>query len=1066
MWVSNDFIKSLEKSLESLANKSLGSELISLDEFKNDSKYGSIISSIYKIEKSQKEYIWETTESSNILLDLENGLNDLAQGKFSQSDMSVDQGKAKISFNKLIKALNALIDDSNDMNLAAREGKVDFRIDESKYTGDFAKIVKGINDAMAESQNIAITQDGVVKLNRDILGFDKLVEKLNFAISYICRFTNSSKGAIYIYNEEDENLTLSGSFAFVEMEELSNVYKLGEGVVGQVALEKQAIFLKNIKENEQIIVTGTTKTNALNSYTFPLIYQNNLIGVIEVASFEMFTSNQLEFFNKAVESLAGIISATQQFEITNRLLIQTQAQSEELEESSQQLKQQNEELEESRVELENQTKELEEQAIELEKSQKELEEQNSSLASAQEDVKRRALELEDSNKYKTDFLSNMSHELRTPLNSINILSKILSDNKTNNLDDKQLKQVNTIHQAGADLLGLINDLLDLSKIEAGMMSLNLADVHIGTLLTQIHSVFEPLAQEKDIDLILEIDKDIEKIIFSDKEKIRQIIKNFISNALKFTPKGKSITIGTTLNKKDTTLPISLYVKDEGIGIPDDKIEAIFKAFQQADGSTSRQFGGTGLGLSISKELAHLLGGDIELESKLEVGSVFSVILPLKIDTAKIDKNLVDIVNEEEVKDSQPLKNITKQRTVDLVDDRDNLEKDDNVILIIEDDEKFASIIRDEVNSVGSKAIIAINGNEGIELAIKYQPLGIILDMNLPIMDGWEVIKHLKQNMKTRHIPVKIISGDEPNQAIKRMGAVDFIQKPIEAKQLDNIITKLIKKAKKEIKDLLIVEDNETLREHLKDIIGEKNSDLNITTVSDAKQSIEAVKIKEYDCAIVDIGLPDMDGFKLLEIIKRYDCNLPIIVYSGRDFTASELKTLREYSESIILKTVESEARLLDETMLFLHRLHKDLTVKQKKLLQKSLDDEIRFVDKKILIVDDDMRNIFSMSSLLENHGLEVVVAYDGREAIETLKSDDGIDMVLMDIMMPVMDGYEAIQTLRKDKKYATLPIVALTAKSQKGERKKCIDIGASDYMSKPIDSEQLIQLIKIWLDKV
>jgi signal transduction histidine kinase/DNA-binding response OmpR family regulator len=911
---------------------------------------------------------------------------------------------------------------------------------EGTISNEISNLAHIIKDSLESTKRQNWIKDSLVSLSSTLQNEESAANIAQKAISEISRTIDAGMGALYIWNKDEQKLKLNSTYSYQNRNDLSNEFKLGEGVVGQVALEMKPIRITNVKLNEMVITTATTQETPINTYTYPLIYKGELLGVIELASYELIDDIKQEYLNGSIDSLSAIIFASIQSDATQTLLNQTQ--------------QQNEELEQQRLAMTEQNQELESTAKELESQKEELE-------VTQKEVEKRAAELEDSNKYKSEFLANMSHELRTPLNSINILSKLIENNKDGNLNSKQIEQATTIHQSGVDLLQLINDILDLSKIEAKMMSLNLGDVHIEALLSDLHSIFEPIANEKGVKFNLEIDKDLDKLIYTDKEKIRQIIKNFLSNALKFTDENGTITMKASINTDENKddLPVKLSIIDTGIGIPSDKLDHIFHAFKQVDGSTSRKYGGTGLGLSISKELTSILDGKIVVQSVEGEGSTFSLLLPLELNTNHLDKDLVDIIEEKNIPSGR--NDFVKRKQV-ADDDRNNLKDNDKFILIIEDDDKFASIVKDEANSIGLKALIALNGDDGIEMAKKYIPSGIILDMNLPVMDGWDVLKILKDNVHTRHIPVKIISADEPNIATQRMGAVEYIQKPVELDILDNALKTLIAKGDKDQKDLLIVEDDDVLRESFAELLGSKDADVNVVAVENGTKAVEAVKKIEFDCAIIDMGLPDMSGFKLLEIVKKHDCNLPIIVYTGREFTTDELKLLRGYSESIVLKTAESEVRLLDESMLFLHRIHKNLNEEQQQLLSKLLQEDTKFLDKKVLIVDDDFRNLFALSAVLEEYGLKTIIAGDGQESLVKLEEYDDIDIVLMDIMMPIMNGYEAIEKIRKgDEKIKDIPIIALTAKAQKEDRQKCLDSGANDYMSKPIDNKQLLHLIKV-----
>jgi signal transduction histidine kinase/DNA-binding response OmpR family regulator len=876
---------------------------------------------------------------------------------------------------------------------------------------------KTIND----SQEQVWIKSGISQLSKDTLSSDTIQKQCKNAINNIARYTNSGSGAIFVLDKEDKKLKLQASFAYTQREQLSNIFDIGESVVGQVALEQTPIVLTNVSKEQKKITTALSTNTPNTIYTYPITYQQNLVGVLEISSFEEIIPKYQTFLEEGCELLGHIIFSTLKTEQIDKLLKEAKEQTEELQQVNQRLISQNEELEEQRQSIIEQNQELESQKSEIEQ--------------AQEEVKQKAYQLESSNKYKSEFLANMSHELRTPLNSINLLSNILAENKEHNLSQKQIERLNTINQSGEDLLRLINDILNLSKIEANMMSLSLSTIDISQLALQLYDHFKIITEEKSLNLSIDIPQTIDSQIYTDKEKIRQILKNFISNAIKFTQMDGNIKI-ILKQTDDKEYPLSISIEDSGIGISDDKLNDIFEAFKQADGSTSRKYGGTGLGLSISKKLAQLCSAKIEVKSKLDNGSTFTLLLPKKINTKEINKELIEIIDNNDKK--TPIDNKL------------------NSILIIEDDEKFARILKDEIEKKHLNAIIAPNGRDGLNMAIKYKPNGIILDMNLPILNGWEVLKNLKNDIRTKHIPVKIVSVDEPNIATKSMGAIEYIQKPVTIDRLDKAINSLIKKDSKKIKDLLIVEDNKNLRESLVELLSE--SDINISAVEDASSAINTVKTKEFDCAIIDIGLPDMDGLKLLKTVKKHNCNLPIIVYTGKEFTTEQLKELREYSESIVLKTAQSEKRLIEETTLFLHRLHNNLNEKQKNIITKEDKDWENLKNKNVLIVDDDMRNVFALSSVLEDNEINTTIATNGKEAIETINNN--IDIVLMDIMMPIMDGYEAIKIL-KNGKYKNIPIIALTAKSQKEDKQKCLEAGANDYLSKPVDYNQLLQLIKI-----
>lgn len=864
----------------------------------------------------------------------------------------------------------------------------------------------------------------------------KLLEITQTALKEICQKTGAAMGVLYIYNPKSEVLDMYACYAYKGNLQTSQSYRLGEGIVGQVGLDKEAILLKDIREINTPITTGTTQSLPLNTYTFPLLFKGELQGVVEVASFALIDTKELEYFDGLVQTLGSFIYSAISAQETMQLLETTQKQAQELEVSQQK---------------------LEEQTRELEYSQKELEIHNSELSTAKFEIEKRSGELEEASKYKSEFIANMSHELRTPLNSINILSRVLADNSEGNLTFKQQEQALTIYNSGKDLLQLINDILDLSKIEAKMMSLHLDTMEVDSLAQELFSMFEPLAVQKGVKLHLEIGIFEDKNIYSDKEKIRQIMKNFLSNALKFTDKEGEIFIKAHAHEDTDPYSVELTIKDTGIGIPQNKLDTIFEEFRQVDGSTSRKYGGTGLGLSISKKLADLLGAVIKVTSEETKGSSFTLLLPKEIETKHLDTDFVDIV-----------KMSAKNSLLDeilipsgVLDDRENLSIYDKKILIIEDDIRFASIVQEEAKKYGLKTIIATNGKAGLELALTLQPIGIILDMNLPIMDGKEVLSMLKADTHTRHIPVKIISIDKPDIASKKLGAVDFIQKPLEPKALENIIESMIQKHDKVKKELLIVNADDDTTKNLMQTL--ESDDVEIICVASAQEAIEIVKNRHLDCAVIDIDLPDMSGFKLLDIVKKHSCNLPVVVYSSRELHPEELKKLYGYGENAVIKTVQSDAQLLEETSLFLHRLYKNFSPAQKKLFKSALKSDTIFAEKKVLLVDDDARNIFALDGIMSEQGMKSFIAYNGQEALAELEKNNDIDIILMDIMMPIMDGYEAIKEVRKNPLYDKIPIIALTAKAQKEDRQKCLDAGADDYMSKPIDYMQLLQLMKVWM---
>jgi signal transduction histidine kinase/CheY-like chemotaxis protein/HAMP domain-containing protein len=917
--------------------------------------------------------------------------------------------------------------------------------------GEFLELKNNINGminvlstADENNRNQNWIKDGVSLLNTRILDNDKLVDQIETSINELSRYVNAGMGALYIYDIKNEVLKLEGSYAYTKRADVGSSFKIGEGVVGQVAYEKKPILLTNVPD-DVTIQTGTTKAKALNIYTYPLIFKDELIGVVEVSSYEKFNAVVLEYIDLALISLAGSLYISMQANATNNLLFQSKNQTEELEEQSRELQSQNEELEEQRQSMDGQ--------------RHELKIKNTDLELAQVEVNKRAQDLEDANRYKSEFLANMSHELRTPLNSMLLLSSSLS--KVKDIEPGKLnKQAATIYDAGSSLLNLINDILDLSKIEAKLMTLNIEKIQISTLLDELKALFMPQSDDKNIQLKSTIDENSLRTFSSDKTKITQVLRNFLSNAIKFTDTDGCISIDVTPNTEEdkNVRPIAISVVDNGIGIDEEKIDLVFEAFKQADGGTSRQYGGTGLGLSISKELTGILGGRISVKSAIGKGSTFCIYLPLKIDTDSIDETLIEHIPYPKT----PPSTIPIENEILISDDKENLNKQDIVILIVEDDAVFANIILEEIHKLGHKAIVASDGNSAISMTREYRPTAIILDIMLPIINGMEVLRSLKSDINTRHIPIKILSCTESKNLAKKLGAIDLITKPIQEGELDKLITSLVDFVEDKKKRILIIEEDKEQAKHLKTLLTDKY--ISIKTVATANQGLKDILSHKYDCAIMGLGPVDESRFKLLGLIEDKNISLPIIIYTSRNLTDTELVEIRKYSDTAVLKTATSDVKLIEEVSLFLHSEKSSLNEEKRQLLSQAMNTDLALEGKKILMVDDDIRNIYALSSVLESKGLDITSAQNGKEALAVLKNTENeFDIVLMDIMMPVMDGYETMKEIRRDDKINNIPIIALTAKAQSEDKQLCIDAGANDYMAKPIDHEQLILLLKFWL---
>ncbi|SEB27883.1 response regulator [Paenibacillus marchantiae] len=939
---------------------------------------------------------------------------------------------------------------------------------------------------------------------------------------FISEFTpvlGAQLGVVYLIDEEKhpDELRRYGAYAFEENEDVGKeVYRIGEGLIGQAALDMTPIILEKTPEDYVNIGSATGSSRASGVMIYPVVFEDELIGVVELASFEGFTNLHTQLFSQLIMNLGVILNNVRRRLRVEELLRESQALTEELQVQSEELQTQQEELRRSNENLEEQTgalkrseellqrqqEELEHFNTELiaktralEEQVREVEEKNDEIEKTKTQLEQQAMQLSMTSKYKSEFLANMSHELRTPLNSLLILSQLLSENKDGNLSVKQQEYAQTIYMSGADLLKMIDEILDLSKVDAGKMDINYETVRMEELTSFVQQNFGPMANKKELNLNIEFDSNLPEWVYTDSHRVKQILRNLLSNAFKFTNRGSVSLIGRKMKMEE--LPgylntnqeyVGFTVKDTGIGIPSDKTDLIFEAFQQVDGTTSRKYGGTGLGLSISRELARLLGGAIQVESSEGVGSSFTLFLP---DNHEEEVQVDDVAREAAAtseienfgRDSQTMRSgrqslLTPDTEsisimelpqsdspvpVQLEDDQENLLEGDKILLIIEDDVNFAHILMDMARGRGFKAIVALQGDIGLEMARQYLPDAIILDIQLPVMDGWAILGELKSSSATRHIPVHVISVIDDMKQGLMMGAIAYLKKPSSKDSLDKAFSHIESYTENQLKRLLIVEDDEIQRKAIIELIG--HDDVAITAVSTGSEALNELHSQRYDCMVLDLMLTDMTGFELLDQIRddQYLNDLPIIIYTGKELDSKEEMKLRKYAESIIIKDVKSPERLLDETTLFLHRVEANLPEDKRRILQKLHNKETLFEGKKILLVDDDIRNVFALSSVLEGYRMDVTFAENGREALEILDKNPEIDLVLMDMMMPEMDGYEAMTRIRQIPKFEKLPIIALTAKAMKEDRGKCIEAGASDYVKKPIQTDQLLSLMRVWL---
>ncbi|HXS58454.1 MAG TPA: response regulator [Hanamia sp.] len=914
-------------------------------------------------------------------------------------------------------------------------------------------------------------QSGIANLNDKMVGEKSIPVLATDILESIVEHTNSQLAAIYLLGD-DNLLRLEGSYALAP-DENKKVLQVGEGICGQALRSGSMIFLENIPDNEATITYASGKTKPRALVAAPIFRDKNPIGVLELASLESYTPLELDFVKNVSNNIGIAFYGAQNRKKLQDLLEETQAQAEELQTQHSELENMNAELEAQTQKVQASEEELRVQQEELLQSNQELEERtglleekNTLIEERNADILQKSKELELSTKYKSEFLANMSHELRTPLNSILLLSKLMSDNTE--LDKEYIEYAEVIQSSGQGLLSLIDEILDLSKIEAGKMNLEITEVSLKNVAANMQSLFMPVANNKKLSFNIKLDDDVQPVIISDKMRLEQILKNLLSNAIKFTEEGEvSLHISSDITGKKTLFA----VKDTGIGIAGDKLNLIFEAFQQADGSTRRKYGGTGLGLSISRQLARLLGGEIELKSTEGTGSLFTLTLPIDINMAipvqdkpeKILSKFPDQIPEQ-----------SKTFTVSFIpneieDDRDNITEADKVILIIEDDTAFAKILLDYTRKKNYKGLVAVRGDDGIQMAKHYKPLAIMLDIQLPVVDGWQVMEELKTNSETKPIPVHIMSSLEVKKESMLKGAVDFINKPFALEQIQKIFQKLEYALSRHPKKVLIVEENKQHAKALTYFLSANNINTQIAT--NVSESIEALLKHEIDCVILDMGIPDRNAYETLETIKTAEGleNLPIIVFTGKNLSKGEENRIKKYADSIVVKTAHSYQRILDEAGLFLHLVEEKNKNGHSKMSVSSAVTDLRNVlqNKIVLIADDDVRNIFSLTKALEMHNMKVLSATDGREALNILKETPGVNVVLMDMMMPEMDGYETIREIRSMNGFKGIPVLAVTAKAMMGDREKCIAAGASDYISKPVDVDQLISLLRVWLyDKI
>jgi len=987
--------------------------------------------------------------------------------------------------------------------------------DNARETAEVARRTAEKAQREVEAANTALEAQiwhttGHALLNNRMRGEQDVLTLANNVIEHLCEYLTAQVGVLYV--REDDILCRVGSYA-CSREGIGGRFAVGEGLLGQAVYSKKPILLPDNPPDYAQIASGLGSAAPKAVIIMPFLYDDEVVGVVEMGKLSGFSAEQMKFLQTALESIAIAFNTAQARARINQLLTQTQQQAEELQAQGEALRVANEELESQTENLRVSSGRLREQQTELEtanaeliQKQSQLDLQNRELREAQLDLEYKAEELARASQYKSEFLANMSHELRTPLNSLLILARMLANNDEGNLKAEQIESATIIYNSGNDLLKLINEILDLSKVEAGKMTFHFESTSLSSILEAMRVQFAHVAEERKLAFNLSLDETAPARIETDLLRVEQILKNLLSNAFKFTDQG-SVSLGIGLPSLDTKFSrndlnpentVAFCVSDTGIGMTPEQQKIVFEAFQQADGSTSRKYGGTGLGLTISRQLATRLGGEIALRSEYGKGSTFILYLPFKSQPAGEPLTPAEPKGKEEQekgrrgergrKESRERRNSEEREpqpteaavvsalpapepvrpAVSIPDDRESLVDGDRILLVVEDDANFAKIVRDYARKKGFKCLVSGDGQTGLDLAKKHLPNAIILDLNLPVINGREVLEVLKSEPATRHIPVHVMSVADEDVDIYKQGAIGFLTKPVSPEALEASFQNIEQFIAREIKSLLVVEDDTNLRRSVTKLLA--GNDIQIVEAGTGKAALKALKAQPFDCMILDLNLPDMSGFELLGQLDRSENGLrcPIIIYTGKELSPEENRQLLQYADAesqplrVIVKGVKSPERLLDETALFLHRVVANMPEDKQKTIQRLHSQEAILAGKRILLADDDARSAFALSKLLADKGVKVAIAYNGIKALEMLEQNE-YDLILMDIMMPEMDGYEAIKRIRQQGKYYDLPILALTAKAMKGDRERCIAAGANDYLPKPVEADRLFSMLRVWL---
>ncbi|QYF92813.1 response regulator [Massilia sp. PAMC28688] len=959
----------------------------------------------------------------------------------------------------------------------SRSIQVEARGEVSYLKDNINEMIRNLKETTQKNAQQDWLKTNLARFTRLLQGQRDLQAVTRLILSELAPLVSAHHGVFYMMDsqEMDARLRMIASYGYRSSRKLATSFLPGEGLVGQCALEKTRIWLTDVPRDYIVVSSGLGAAPPTNIVVLPILFEQQVKAVIEIASLDRFTETHLSFLDQLMESIGVVLNTIEANSRTESLLTQSQSLAQELQQTNQELAEKARLLSEQNIEVERKNREVEQAKLALEE---------------------KATQLALSSKYKSEFLANMSHELRTPLNSLLILAQQLSDNPEGNLSGKQVEFAKTIHGSGSDLLTLINDILDLSKIESGTVTLDVSEYRFANLRNYVDRTFRHMAEAKHLGFTVELADSLPTAVMTDTTRLQQVLKNLLSNAFKFTSHGQValeislVTSGWTSdhpNLVHADAVLAFAVRDTGVGIAADKLQLIFEAFQQADGSTARKYGGTGLGLSISRELARLLGGEIRVESTVNSGSTFTLFLPYNragfinyeqgrqpqvarlappappaqvIYTSAPQSLSQDLSAGDAGEDEQQLIQYSP-----VQDDRGLIAPGDPSVLLVEDDERFAMALVDFAREKHFKTIVTSKGDSALSLARDYLPSAIILDIDLPDIDGFTVLERLKRDPGTRHIPVHVMSSLRERERALRQGAISYINKPVSREMLEEEFTRIQKFLMGGKRSLLVVDDEKMQRDAIVSLIGD--SDLHIMAVETGQQALDALKSAHFDCMVLDLTLPDISGFDLLDIIGRDSSlrDLPIVIYTAQELTRKEVTKLKRYAKTIVVKDARSPERLLDETALFLHRSQASLPEQQRRMLEEIHAADGGLDGRKVLIVDDDLRNIFALSSLLERQQMQVSFAENGRDGIEVLEKDPSIEIVLMDIMMPEMDGYDTMRAIRRIPRFRSLPIITLTAKAMKGDRDKCIAAGASDYITKPVDVAQLLSLMRVWLHR-